>query len=157
MRIVSWNVNGLRAAWSHGVSSVISKLDADIYLFQETKVSEPFGEIRSDRYHDFWSFGNKKGYSGTLVLSKDKPLDVTYDLGDNGFHDTEGRIITLEYGGFYVVDCYMPNTTGSDKRKDFRELWDEKFYGHLHNLERIKPVIVCGDFNTTVSDDEIYE
>ncbi len=157
MRILSWNVNGLRASWNHGLYSLRHTYDADIYAFQETKVNEPFCEAEMDGYQAYWSFcGRKKGYSGTLVLSRYKPLSVSYELVDPLF-DTEGRIITLEFDTFHFINCYVPNSQGSDKRRDYRSEWDKRLYRHILMLVRTKPVVICGDFNVSLNDDDIYE
>lgn len=157
MKFVSWNVNGIRAAWNHGLSSFLDTCEADIYAFQETKTDEAFPLAEIEGYHAFWSFCNgRKGYSGTLCLSRCTPLDVNYDMGDSAF-DTEGRIITLEFEDFFFVNCYIPNSQGSIMRRDYRNLWDAHFIQYIGRLRSQKPVILCGDFNVTVSDSDIYE
>lgn len=157
MKIISWNVNGIRAAWGHGLSAFFNTCNADIYAFQETKVNEAVKMMEIDGYYAFWSFCEKrKGYSGTLCLTKHKPIHVRYDLGRSDF-DTEGRIITLEFEDFYVVNCYVPNSQGSEMRYDYRLAWDVFFIQHLSNLRHLKPTIVCGDFNVTLSDHDIYQ
>ncbi len=157
MKIVSWNVNGIRAAWGHGLSAFLDDSDADIYAFQETKTDEPIPMIEIEGYHAYWSFcGKKKGYSGTLCLTKKEPLNVRYDMGNANF-DTEGRIITLEFEDFFFVNCYVPNSQHSESRRDYRSTWDLMLIQYLTNLRFQKPTILCGDFNVPISDDDIYE
>ncbi len=156
MQFVSWNVNGIRASWNHGLSTFLGKADADIYAIQETKVNAPYHLAEIDGYEAYWSFCNiRKGYSGTLVLTKYTPLTVDYGIG-NPYFDTEGRIITLEYDSFYFVNCYFPNSQRSNARKDYRAAWDENLKTYLSKLNAKKPVVVCGDFNVPVSDVDIY-
>lgn len=157
MKIVSWNVNGIRAAWNHGLSGFVEKSDADIYCFQETKTDVPISEIEVEGYYPYWSFcTQRKGYAGTMCLSRYKPINVTFGFG-NRFFDAEGRIITLEYEDFFLVNCYVPNSQRSKYRKDYRLEWDELLLEHLKELQHRKQVIVCGDFNVPISDDDIYE
>jgi len=157
MKFVSWNVNGIRASWGHGLSAFLDECDADIYAFQETKTDEVIPMIELEGYHAYWSFcTRRKGYSGTLCLTKQKPLNVRYDMGDSDF-DTEGRIITLEFEDFFFVNCYVPNSQRSDRRYDYRSSWDIMLLQYLINLRYQKPTIVCGDFNVPISDKDIYE
>ncbi len=157
MKIISWNVNGLRAAWNHGVSQFCNNFDGDIYAFQETRVSQPFVPAELKGYYPYWSFcQGKKGYSGTLILSKQKALGASYDMGNPEF-DTEGRIITLEFPQYYFVNCYFPNSQHSALRHDYRVEWDSRLHDYLLSLEELKPVIICGDFNVPISDYDIYE
>lgn len=157
MRFISWNVNGIRSAWNHGLSSFLDSANADIYAFQETKTDEPFPSVEIAGYHPYWSFCTiRKGYSGTMCLTRQKPLNVRYDMGDSSF-DTEGRIITLEFGDFFFVNCYVPNSQRSDKRYDYRNSWDLRFVQYINQLRYQKPTIVCGDFNVTLSEKDIYE
>jgi RNA-directed DNA polymerase len=156
MKLVSWNVNGIRAAWNHGLSAFLDSFDADIYCFQETKTDEAIPEVQIDGYYAYWSFcQRKKGYSGTLCLTKFKPIHVSYTLGDDSF-DAEGRIITLEYPDFFLVNCYVPNSQHSKYRADYRSEWDLFLLSHLCELKYRKPTIVCGDFNVPISDEDIY-
>ena len=127
MRFVSWNVNGIRAAWNHGLSSFLTEFNADIYAFQETKTSEAVSMMELEGYYAYWSFcTRRKGYSGTMCLTREEPMRVDYGIGDNDF-DCEGRIITLEYDEFFFVNCYVPNSQNSDYRYDYRCNWDERF------------------------------
>lgn len=156
MKLVSWNVNGIRAAWSHGLAAFLDRCDADIYCFQEIKTDEVVPMIELDGYYPYWSFCTwRRGYSGTLCLTKQKPLHVTYGFG-NEFFDSEGRIITLEYADFHLVNCYVPNSQRSKCRQDYRLEWDALLLDHLKELSHTKPVIVCGDFNVPISDEDIY-
>ena len=157
MKFVSWNVNGIRAAWEHGLSAFLDKNGADIYALQETRTDVEIPMMVPEGYKAYWSFcGKKKGYSGTLCLTKMEPLNVRYDIGNPSF-DTEGRIITLEFEDFYFVNCYVPNSQRSDRRYDYRNTWDLMFIQYLINLRCQKPTIVCGDFNVPISDYDIYE
>lgn len=156
MKIISWNVNGLQAAWGHGLPTFIEKQKADIYAFQETKRHTPFKPAEVTGYFAYWSCHNShKGYSGTLCLTKAMPLSVQYDMGDEEF-DCEGRLIVMEYPAFYFVNCYVPNSQGSKARYDYRNEWDTRFREYVSRLSEKKPVIICGDFNVAVSDDDIY-
>lgn len=157
MKFVSWNVNGIRAAWNHGLSAFLDTMEADIYAFQETRADMPFRPAELEGYHAYWSFcESRKGYSGTLCLSRPAPLRAGYGIGDPGF-DTEGRIITLEYEGFIFVNCYIPNSQRSADRQDYRNQWDTRFLRYLGELQGRKPVILCGDFNATLSGTDVYE
>lgn len=156
MKLITWNVNGIRAAWSHGLSSFLDTCKADIYSFQETRTDEPFEWVELEGYHAYWAFcTTKRGYSGTLCLTRRKPLDVRYGMGEPDF-DTEGRIITLEFEEFFLVNYYAVHSQGSEERRDYRNLWDERLIGYLGRLRRRKAVIVCGDFNVTLSETDTY-
>ncbi|BAP86160.1 exodeoxyribonuclease III [Paucilactobacillus hokkaidonensis JCM 18461] len=146
MKLISWNVNGLRAAVKHDFVSTFNNLNADFFCIQETKLQA--GQIKLDLpgYHQFWNYAQKKGYSGTAIFAKQEPLNVTYGM-DIEDYDTEGRIITLEYANFYLVTCYTPNSGQQLKRLDFRGLWDDAFKGYLNSLAANKSVLVCGDLN----------
>lgn len=157
MKIISWNVNGIRAAWGHGLSEFLDETDADIYAFQETKLSEPLGFISKTGYNDYWSFStDKKGYSGTLCLTRYEPITVSYNMGDSGF-DCEGRIITLEFNDLFFINAYFPNNSqGSNERFDYRCEWDERFIQYVSDLFAEKPVIICGDLNVAITNDDIF-
>lgn len=146
MRFISWNVNGLRAVMKKGFEDIFWGLDADFFCLQETKLQE--GQIQMDLpgYHEYWCYADKKGYSGTAIFTKHEPLSVSYNLGWPE-HDTEGRVITLEYPAFYLVCVYTPNAQNELKRLDYRMSWDDAFREHLVALDTIKPVIICGDMN----------
>ncbi len=157
MKLVSWNLNGLRAAWRKGASTFFEFPDADIYAFQETRVNFPYDPAEIEGYIAYWSIcKNRRGYSGTMCLTRHKPLCVTYDLGDTDF-DTEGRIITMEFETFYFINSYTPNSQHAPDREDYRNQWDKLFMAYLTKLREKKPVIICGDFNVTVSEMDIYE
>jgi exodeoxyribonuclease-3 len=149
MKIISWNVNGLRAVAKKDFFADFKQINADIFCMQETKaqddqVAEVLGEITG--YHFFVNSAEKKGYSGTAIISKSKPISVSKDMGI-AEHDTEGRVLCLEYEGFFLVTVYVPNSGSELKRLAYRETWDLAFFNYLKNLEAKKPVIVCGDFN----------
>ena len=146
MRFISWNVNGLRACVTKGFQEYFDSMDADFFCLQETKLQE--GQIQLDLtgYHQYWDYAQKKGYSGTAIFAKEKPLCVTYGVGVDEL-DTEGRMITLEYPAFYLVTCYTPNAQQGLARIDHRLKWDEAFRDFLCRLDQQKPVIVCGDLN----------
>ena len=157
MKFISWNVNGIRAAWNHGMSSFLTDCDADIYAFQETKTDEAIPIMELDGYEAFWSFCERhKGYSGTLCLTKLHPLNVWYDFGNYDF-DCEGRIIIMEFTSFFFVNCYVPNSQRSDYRYDYRDKWDAQLLKYLKHLRYHKPTVVCGDFNVPISDEDIYD
>jgi len=168
LKLISWNVNGIRAAWSHGLSGFLDTYAADIYAFQETKVSEPYAPVELEGYYAYWSCcDRKKGYSGTVCLTRYEPLAVGYDfralvdapfqIGGDAAFDCEGRIITLEYPEFYFINCYVPNSQGGLERYDYRNDWDRLLHEYLETLLSRKPVILCGDFNVAISDKDIYE
>ncbi|SIT84039.1 exodeoxyribonuclease III [Edaphobacillus lindanitolerans] len=146
MRFVSWNVNGLRACVKKGFLDYFAEVDADIFCVQETKLQEGQIDLELDGYHQYWNYALKKGYSGTAVFTKRKPLSVRYGLGEEDSQD-EGRVLTLQFPGFFLVNVYTPNSQRDLARLPFRLGWEEKFSDHLTALDRIKPVIVCGDMN----------
>ena len=146
MKIVSWNVNGLRACYTKGFEDYFLSADADIFCIQETKMQEGNFDFSPEGYEGFWNYADKKGYSGTAVFSRRAPKDVTYGIGVD-MHDHEGRVITLEYEDFYFVNVYVPNSQEELKRLSYRMVWDDDFRSHLEQLDGKKPVIVCGDFN----------
>lgn len=149
MKIISWNVNGIRAVAKKNFFEDFKNMDADILCLQETKaqddqVAEALLPIEG--FHIYSNSAEKKGYSGTAIISKVKPISVSRDIGI-AEHDTEGRVLCLEYDKFYVIDVYVPNSGSALKRLDYRQDWDKAFFNYLKNLEKTKPVIVCGDFN----------
>lgn len=146
MKLVSWNVNGLRACVQKGFSEVFKELDADIFCIQESKLQEGQIDLPLSGYEQFWNYAEKKGYSGTAVFTRVKPLSVTYGLGIEE-HDHEGRVITLEYDSFYLVTVYTPNSQEGLKRLDYRMKWEDDFLTWLKSLDAVKPVIFCGDLN----------
>lgn len=146
MRLVSWNVNGLRAAIAKGFLDYFNEIDADIVALQEIKLSEGQLELEIPGYHKFWNYAYRKGYSGTAVFTKIKPISVSYGLGIEE-HDNEGRVITLEFDEFYFVTVYTPNSKRKLERLDYRMIWEDEFRAYLNSLDEIKPVILCGDLN----------
>ncbi|MCR5626757.1 MAG: exodeoxyribonuclease III [Lachnospiraceae bacterium] len=146
MKCISWNVNGLRAVMNKGFMETFDCLKADIFCLQETKLSEGQIELDLPGYEQFWNYAEKKGYSGTAVFTSKAPVNVTYGIGIEE-HDHEGRVITLEYGDFFFVTCYTPNSQDGLKRLDYRMKWEDDFLGYLQGLDSKKPVILCGDLN----------
>lgn len=146
MKLVSWNVNGLRAVVKKNFEEVFNTFDADIFCLQETKLSEGQLDLNFDRYESIWNYAEKKGYSGTAVYTRIKPLAVTRGIGDDR-HDTEGRVITAEYPDFYLVDVYTPNSQTELARLDYRMEWEAAFLNYVKSLDAVKPVIICGDLN----------
>ena len=146
MRFISWNVNGLRAVVKKGFEDIFWSLDADFVCLQETKLEE--GQINLDLpgYESYWCYAEKKGYSGTAIFTRRTPLSVSYNLGIPE-HDSEGRVITLEYEDFYLVCVYTPNSQDGLRRLDYRMSWEDDFRDYLCELDKSKPVIVCGDMN----------
>ena len=146
MKLVSWNVNGLRACLGKGFLDYVKEEDPDIVCLQETKLQPEQAVFDLDGYHRFFNSADKKGYSGTAILTKDEPLSVTYDFGED-IHRHEGRIITAEYPDFYLVCCYTPNSQDGLKRLDYRMQWEDDLRGYLMELDQVKPVVYCGDLN----------
>ena len=146
MRIISWNVNGLRAVLNKGFLDFFNKINADIFCIQETKMQKEQANFDFPGYYEYWNCAEKKGYSGTLILTKQKPLSATYGIGIEE-HDKEGRVITLEYEKFYMVNCYTPNSKRELERLQYRQIWEDDFREYLNSLNKIKPVILCGDLN----------
>ena len=146
MRFVSWNVNGLRACTGKGFCESFNKLDADVFSLQETKMQQGQLDIEFAGYDSYWNYAEKKGYSGTAVFAKHKPLNVTYGIGVEE-HDREGRVITLEMDNFFLVTVYTPNSQDGLKRLEYRMRWEDDFRTYLKNLDAVKPVVVCGDLN----------
>ena len=145
-KMISWNVNGIRAAITKGFLDYFKKEDADIFCIQETKCQVGQVELDLEGYHQYWNQAEKKGYSGTAIFTKKKPLSVTYGMGIEE-HDKEGRIITLEFEDYYVITVYTPNSKSELERLDYRMIWEDDFRAYLKKLEENKPVIVCGDLN----------
>lgn len=146
MKFVSWNVNGLRACLKKGFIESVLTLDADFICLQETKMERGQAEIALPGYHQYWNSADKKGYSGTAVFAREAPLSVSYGM-DVSKHDHEGRLITLEYPGFWLVDCYTPNAQRELARIDYRMEWEDDLLDYLKSLDRTKPVVYCGDLN----------
>ena len=146
MKLISWNVNGLRACMGKGFLEFFQKEDADIFCLQETKLQEGQIELDLPGYHQYWNYAEKKGYSGTAVFTKEEPLGVSYGLGIEE-HDHEGRVITLEFPFFYLITVYTPNSQDGLARLDYRMRWENDFLAYIKKLEEKKPVIFCGDLN----------
>jgi len=146
MRLISWNVNGIRACVNKGFKEFFEKQNADIFCIQETKCQEGQIELEFEGYKSFWNSAEKKGYSGTAIFTKKEPKSVTYGIGIEE-HDKEGRVITLEFEEFYIVDIYTPNSKRELERLDYRCKWEDEIRKYLLNLNKTKPVIMCGDLN----------
>ena len=146
MKLVSWNVNGLRAIYKKGFEESFKKLDADIFCIQETKMQEGQIELDLQGYYQYYNYAERKGYSGTAIFTKKEPLNVSYGIGIEE-HDKEGRVITLEFDKFYMVNCYTPNSGRELARLEYRMDWEEAFKKYLIELDKQKPVIICGDLN----------
>lgn len=146
MKLISWNVNGLRACCEKGFRETFAQLDADIFCLQETKMQAGQLDLTFEGYHDYWNYAEKKGYSGTAVFTRQEPLNVTYDMGIDE-HDHEGRVITLEMPEFYLVTVYTPNSQDQLRRLDYRMTWEDSFRQYVKRLDEQKPVIICGDLN----------
>ncbi|MBE6080123.1 MAG: exodeoxyribonuclease III [Veillonella sp.] len=146
MKLISWNVNGLRAAVTKGFMESFEKLDADMFCLQETKLQPHQIELELPGYEQYWNSAVKKGYSGTAIFTRIKPLNVTYGIGIEE-HDQEGRVITAEYDKFYLVTCYTPNSQRELARLEYRMTWEDAFRAYLLELDAKKPVILCGDLN----------
>ncbi len=146
MKFVNWNVNGIRACINKGFLDYFHQVDADFFCLQETKVSEGQVDLELEGYHQFWNYAVKKGYSGTAIFSKYEPLSVAYGIGIEE-HDQEGRVITIELDTFYLVTVYTPNSKSELERLPYRMRWEDDFRAYLKQLEKHKPVVVCGDLN----------
>ena len=146
MKFVSWNVNGLRACVGKNFMEDFARLDADFFCLQETKLQAGQIELELPGYHQYWNYAEKKGYSGTAIFAKKEALSVFYGIGI-AEHDTEGRVITLEYDDYYLVTCYTPNSQRELTRLDYRMIWEDAFLAYLKELDTKKPVILCGDLN----------
>lgn len=150
MKLISWNVNGLRAVINKGFKEFFKEIDADIFCIQETKMQEAQLDENIleifEGYNAYWNSAEKKGYSGTAIFTKQKPLNVTYGIGKEE-HDKEGRVITLEFEKFYMVNIYTPNSKRELERLDYRQLWEDEIRAYLLKLKENKPVVMCGDLN----------
>lgn len=146
MKLYSWNVNGLRAVLKKGFADIVADSDADIFCLQETKMSEGLDDIMMDGYRQYFNHAVKKGYSGTAIYSRAQPIAVTRGMGIAD-HDNEGRILTAEYPDFYLVNVYTPNSQTELARLDYRMQWEDAFMDYVTGLDRVKPVIICGDLN----------
>ena len=146
MKLISWNVNGLRACVGKGFYESLAALDADVVCLQETKLQAGQIDLALEGYETYWNYADKKGYSGTAIFTRRHPLSVTYGLGID-LHDHEGRIITAEYENFYLVTAYVPNSQDGLRRLDYRQQWDKDLRAYLKGLETKKPVVLCGDLN----------
>ncbi|MFC2774735.1 MAG: exodeoxyribonuclease III, partial [Segatella oris] len=146
MKFISWNVNGLRACVGKEFEQQFKDLDADFFCLQETKMQAGQLDLSFPGYESYWNYADKKGYSGTAIFTKHKPLNVTYGIGIDE-HDHEGRVITLEMDDFYLVTVYTPNSQDGLRRLDYRMKWEDDFQAYLHKLDEKKPVVVCGDMN----------
>ena len=146
MKFISWNVNGLRAIYAKGFPEIIKDLDAGFVCLQETKMQA--GQLEADLpgYMSYWNYAEKKGYSGTAIYTRHQPQSVSYGIGID-HHDTEGRVITLEYEDYYLVTVYVPNSQDDLRRLDYRMTWEDAFRAYLVGLDQVKPVIICGDLN----------
>ena len=146
MRLISWNVNGLRACLTKGFADYFASCGADAFCLQETKMQPGQADFAPEGYAQYWNSAEKKGYSGTAVFTRTAPLEVTYGIGLPE-HDTEGRVITCEFPGFFLVNCYTPNAQRGLSRLEYRMVWEDAFRAFLLSLDRSKPVILCGDLN----------
>ena len=145
-KLISWNVNGLRACVGKGFMDFFNEVDADVFCIQESKLQEGQIDLDLPGYHQYWNYAEKKGYSGTAMFTKEEPISVSYGLGIEE-HDHEGRVITAEFPEYYIVTCYTPNSKDGLARLDYRMTWEDAFLAYLKKLEEKKPVIFCGDLN----------
>lgn len=146
MKLISWNVNGLRACREKGFEESFRILNADCFCLQETKLQNGQIDIAFDGYESFWNYADKKGYSGTAIFTRITPRNVSFGIGKD-LHDHEGRVITLEFDDFFLVTCYTPNSQDGLKRLDYRMTWEDDFQSYIKSLEAAKPVVICGDLN----------
>ncbi len=146
MKLISWNVNGFRAVLGKGFDEILSESDADVFCLQETKMQEGQADYNPEGYTAYWNSAQKKGYSGVAAFCRQTPLSVTKGIGIDE-HDTEGRVLTLEYPDFYLVVCYTPNSQDGLRRLEYRQQWDEEFRRYVTGLDASKPVVICGDLN----------
>ena len=150
-KMISWNVNGLRAAVTKGFLDIFKEIDADIFCLQETKLQEGQIDLDLPGYYDYWNYAQKKGYSGVALFTKEKPINVTYGLGIEE-HDKEGRVITAEFEDYYVLTCYTPNSQNELARLDYRMTWEDAFLDYIKGLSAKKPLIYCGDLNVAFAE-----
>ena len=146
MKLISWNVNGIRACVNKGFMEFFDNIDADIFCIQETKMQEGQLKLDVENYYQYWNYAEKKGYSGTAIFTKQKPLNVVNGLGKEE-HDKEGRVITLEFDNFFLVNCYTPNAKRELERLEYRQQWEDEIREYLIKLDKTKPIIYCGDLN----------
>ena len=146
MKLVSWNVNGIRACVQKGFLDFFQEIDADIFCIQESKMQAGQLDLELDGYHQYWNYAEKKGYSGTAIFTKKEPISVAYGIGVEE-HDKEGRVITLEFDDFYMITVYTPNSQNELARLPYRMTWEDAFLAYLKKLEETKPVVFCGDLN----------
>ena len=146
MKLISWNVNGIRACLTKGFTDFFEAVNADVFCIQETKCQEGQVDLKFDGYYSFWNSAERKGYSGTAIFCKNKPLNITYGIGIEE-HDKEGRVITVEFEKYYVVTIYTPNSKRGLERLEYRQVWEDEVRKYLLNLKNKKPVIMCGDLN----------
>lgn len=146
MKLISWNVNGIRACVTKGFLDFFKEIDADIFCIQESKMQKGQLELELDGYYQYWNYAKKKGYSGTAIFTKKEPISVSNGIGIEE-HDQEGRVITLEFDNFYMVTVYTPNSQNELARLDYRMTWEDAFADYLNSLKAKKPVIICGDMN----------
>ena len=147
MKLISWNVNGLRACVQKGFLDIFKELDADMFCIQESKLQEGQISLELEGYHQYWNYAIKKGYSGTAIFTRREPMSVAYGIGIEE-HDQEGRVITLEFAEFYLVTVYTPNSQSELARLDYRMRWEDAFLSYLKGLEEKKPIVFCGKFST---------
>ena len=150
-KMISWNVNGLRAAVTKGFLDIFKEIDADIFCLQETKLQEGQIDLDLPGYYDYWNYAQKKGYSGVALFTKEKPINVAYGLGIEE-HDKEGRVITAEFEDYYVLTCYTPNSQNELARLDYRMTWEDVFLDYIKGLSAKKPLIYCGDLNVAFAE-----
>lgn len=155
MKLISWNVNGIRACLKKGFPNYFLVEDADIFCIQETKLQQGMIPFKVDGYYSYWNYADRKGYSGTAVLTKIKPLDVQYGIGMDK-HDHEGRVITLEFNNFYLVTVYTPNSKRDLERLQYRTIWEQDFLSYVSGLDKKKPVVICGDLNVAHCPIDLY-
>lgn len=151
MKFISWNVNGLRACVGKDFEKIFKQIDADFFCIQETKIQAGQLDLQFDGYESYWNYADKKGYSGTAIYTKHKPINVNYGIGID-IHDHEGRVITLEMKDFFLVTAYVPNSQNELRRLEYRMLWEDDFQNYIKKLDKKKPVIVCGDLNVAHND-----